>query len=367
MSIVTQQDNKNIALIAYNPYLDITKFIMANSVICIHNCPPGEIGYTFDCLARVAVPFFFIIAGYYSYNCKNRVLWKRLFRIINLFVGIYALSLLYGGIKTICISNGNIYEYLHSIISRVAVTNFLIYGLTPFPFSNQLWFLVALVIAYLYLIIMNSFVRNDRTREISLTVIMTVLLIGHFVVGTIIPIVTGITTVNYYYRNAWLFGIPIFVLGLALHMFENPRNCSVKRNEIIRLAIILIGMILGLLQWFRFGRIEMPVGILLATVSLFLFIVDLPKIIVKYEYSDRLISVSKCLGRSSLWIYALHRLIGDAITTYAPYNDLVSFINANGYLLLLAVMVISNCISVIIVFSQYLIKSKRKAKRISDV
>ena len=54
---------------ARNPYIDITKFIMALLVVAIHVRPAdGELGFIIaNVIARVADPMFFIITAYFLF------------------------------------------------------------------------------------------------------------------------------------------------------------------------------------------------------------------------------------------------------------------------------------------------------------
>lgn len=338
----------------YNPYLDLFKFIFAIMVVLIHNALPGKLGYGIDCVARVAVPFFFIISGYYSYESENHVLWRRAKRIIVLLIVLLSLSFIWGIWKTTCIQHDCLMAYFQSSINKRTIARFLIYGLTPFPYANQIWFLVALIIAYIVLILFNCVIK-EKSRMAVLRVIMIILIVGHFIVGTILPIFTDIDIINYYYRNAWLFGIPVFLLGYFI-CFYNKRSNLVEHCSIIFLITSIIGgLVLGLLQWFRFGRVEMPVGVLLATVFIFLLAIKLKD--ERRNRSERFNRISRICGKVSLWIYAIHRLVGDAIQTYAPYNRICRLIYENGYLYPMFVIIISVCVSFIIVVVLGFVKS----------
>lgn len=339
----------------YNPYLDLFKFIFAIMVVLIHNALPGKLGYGIDCVARVAVPFFFIISGYYSYESENHVLWRRAKRIIVLLIGLLLVSFIWGIWKTTYIQHDSLMAYFQSSINKRTIVRFFIYGLTPFPYANQIWFLVALIIAYIVLIIFNSVIKKEKPRTIVLRVLLIILIMGHFIVGSFPPIFTDIDIINYYYRNAWLFGIPVFLLGYFI-CFYNKRSNLVERCSIIFLiASIIGGLVLGMLQWFRFGRVEMPVGVLLATV--FIFILALKLKDEKRNRSERFNRISRICGKVSLWIYAIHRLVGDAIQTYASYNRICRLIYENGYLYPMIVIIISVCVSLIIVVVSGFVKS----------
>ena len=102
---------------------------------------------------------------------------------------------------------------------------------------------------------------------------------------------------------------------------------------------------MGLFQWFRFGKAEMPIGMLIVAISLFLFVLDLPA----ESDNKKLIRVTKILGQASLWIYLFHKLVGDIIQSYAPTNSVCRILFENDYLFPVVVMVISSGLSFVFV------------------
>ena len=50
-----------------NKSLDAVKAIAACLVVCIHVSFPGQAGQLVKVLARCAVPFFFMVSGYFWY------------------------------------------------------------------------------------------------------------------------------------------------------------------------------------------------------------------------------------------------------------------------------------------------------------
>lgn len=58
----------------HNDKLDLWKCVAIYSVIFIHILLPGQIGVAVNCLARFAVPLFFLSAGFFSWRSPPRVL-----------------------------------------------------------------------------------------------------------------------------------------------------------------------------------------------------------------------------------------------------------------------------------------------------
>lgn len=48
--------------------IDALKIIMAFLVVCLHMPFPGRLGILVNVIARIAVPCFFVISGFFSYK-----------------------------------------------------------------------------------------------------------------------------------------------------------------------------------------------------------------------------------------------------------------------------------------------------------
>jgi len=340
---------------AYIPYLDIIKFILANLVVCIHFVIPGCLGDAIDCLARVAVPFFFIISGYYSYNSESVVLWRRFRRTNFILLGSSILYCIWGVWKTVGLSGLGISSFIHDKINCATAIDFLFFSVNPF--SNHLWFLHALAVSYLFLILVLFAIRKEKARCMVLVSLLVILLCAHIVLGTIIPALSIEPIPKQYYRNAWLFGIPVFLIGYSIHIWKARRALAKKPNRLIQFIIVITGLALGLFQWFGIGHAEMPAGILLATVFIFLFALEQSTKTTDSKSYDKLVKISKILGASSVWIYMIHKLVGEVIEAYVPYSDFCKLVY-DGALFTITVMIISTAISLIIALGVGFVKKK---------
>ncbi len=277
-----------------NPYIDLVKFILACSVVFIHFVIPNAAGDAIDCIARIAVPFFFIISGYYSNNLDASALSRRLWRNLALLAGSSFVYFIWGLWQAVNVTHIGLAAFIGEKVTVSTVCQFLFLGVNQF--STHLWFIHALAVCYLFLIVTKGLIRNRK-------LLMIILIIAHFALGTIIPLITDVEIKNYYYRNAWLFGIPMFLLGMYIRHNKNW-------NKIVCASVFVIGIILGLLQWFKFDHVEMPVGVFFSSLALFM--------LVRYSSSDNMIlnRITFVLGRASMWIYVLHKLIGEIIHVY---------------------------------------------------
>ena len=74
-----------------NYSLDLLKFISSFLIVCIHFKISGKTGELITIIARFAVPVFFMVSGYYSYNddehhIKNKILNIKYIKIIFLCI-----------------------------------------------------------------------------------------------------------------------------------------------------------------------------------------------------------------------------------------------------------------------------------------
>ena len=74
-----------------NLKLNLLKGIACSGVVFAHVPFPGVFGKIVDLAAAFAVPFFLMIAGYYSYGAGLAVIRRRLVKIIKIFAIAYAL------------------------------------------------------------------------------------------------------------------------------------------------------------------------------------------------------------------------------------------------------------------------------------
>jgi len=63
-----------------NTTLHAIKTLACFSVVAIHIWLPGKIGAVYQIIARFAVPMFFLISGFYSYNISKSKIQQRIKR-----------------------------------------------------------------------------------------------------------------------------------------------------------------------------------------------------------------------------------------------------------------------------------------------
>lgn len=130
-----------------NQTMELCKFIASFFVVFIHAPFPGKLGGLVDCLARFAVPMFFMISGYFNYQASSRQVLRRLKHILTLFL-IGALFRQFCDCVTIELNGGSTIAHLLTLIPESDEILRLLILQIP-PYTGHLWYLCAMMVCYL--------------------------------------------------------------------------------------------------------------------------------------------------------------------------------------------------------------------------
>lgn len=317
-------ENKKIR----NNTIDAFRFIAVVMVVFIHYPFPGHVGVGIKALARISVPIFFMISGYYAYkieplNCKK-----------------YLSKKIRSNLNRIIIASGIclVLEYLvyHRDISVIVYFSRLISikGILRLIFLNDtgrithLWFLIALLYCHLFLWLIVSLISN-RNKCILVVLICTGVCM--LLLCEILPIF-NIFIDHCYYRNAILEGIFFYLLGFQFNKFD-------LHNKLYLLSVFL-GFIVYIIEYIILGEVELSVGISLIAVGVFLFGI---------EYSECIQNkIVIGLGRNcSFAIYVIHWYV---MCVEYKLISRVSFLQIDWYLYISPIMVVIYSIAVSLIF-----------------
>ncbi len=196
---------------------DFLKLVCAFLIVCIHALMPGEAGFVSLSLARVAVPTFFAVTGFFYQRTVDRNGGLRQIRkIVLLLVGsvlLYTfwenlLSLHYNG--TFAKPQGDIWQYLF---------------LNIVPYGSHIWYLSAV----LY-VLLAALVFDKLSGRRVLWALAPVLLVFGYIIGQFPMRFFGRELPVPYVRNFLLTGIPFFCLGDMLAAYERPIVKRVGNN-----------------------------------------------------------------------------------------------------------------------------------------
>ena len=284
-----------------NRTLELIKLVAAYMVVFIHVLFAGETGTAVESVGRFAVPLFFLISGFYSYQIKPEKIKKRAKSILVLAI-----------VATVCCTIFKVWQMYTTRGMQGIDAYFIRYTKPEVLFrlfflnvtlsSGHLWYLFAI----LYVYIIFYFVTKFRVSDKAIFITSFSLLVAHLLLGEGLAIL-GITVKNYYIRNFFLMGIPCFGLGLFARKYKDKfRDIP---NYLIYIAAF-IGILESIISRFSFGRQEMYIGslfILFALVCTFI------------KYSDAKIpSFVMALEGCSTYIYIFHNIIANIMKDLYP-------------------------------------------------
>ena len=279
-----------------NSTLDLLKLFASYMVVFIHVPFYGRLGPIMETCARFAVPFFFLVSGFHSYEITCDKIKKRIRNILTLLI-----------LSVVCctafkvftlLSKGNMADvtsYLSNYLDLVVLAKLLMFNITIS--SVHLWYLFAV----LYVYVIFFFVTKLRISDKIIFIMSFCLLFLHILLGEGLSIL-GIELPKPIVRNFLVMGIPFFGLGLFVKKYEHKFHMI--PNYVIFVSII-IGIIDSILSRYFFGQNELYIGsllVLFAVVCVFVKYSDI-------QYPLFLIALEGC----STYIYIFHIMIADLI------------------------------------------------------
>ena len=278
-----------------NNTLGLLKLLAAYMVVFIHISFYGEFGAAVDALARFAVPFFFLVSGYYSYQTPPEKIKKRIKNILSLLIFSSVCCTAFEILKLLKYNTDGLMALFDKYTHFGTYVDLLVFNL-PVS-SGHLWYLFAA----LYVYVIFYFATKFHIKEKLIFIISISLLILHLLLGEGLSVL-GIEIPIPYLRNFALMGIPFFALGLFAkkqeHKFRNVPNYMI-------VLLIAIGAFESVISRYFFGENELYIGSLLvlaAIVCLFIKGADV-------KYPSFLTALDGC----STYIYIFHIIISTSL------------------------------------------------------
>lgn len=192
--------------------LDILKALCAFAVVTIHQKFPGRIGICLDALARIAVPIFFMITGYfYTDVLRQRKERTQLRKLLLLWAVSTLLFLVWDVLGRLLLKGTGVKDFLLDIFSAESAYRFLVFNHPPF--EVHLWYLSAVV----YVLVLVFLVRRlfPRRFEVLLFAASPCLLLLGLLGAYAVPVFHRDFLV-FVSRNFLLLGLPCFTAGYFL-------------------------------------------------------------------------------------------------------------------------------------------------------
>ena len=288
---------------AKNETLDSCKLLACFFVVTIHVRFPGELGQLCVHLGRFAVPFFFMVSGYFTQATDAGTLVataKK--RARKHLISFLACFLIYLAFHLIDIGRTDgIDDWVRDAVSPFNVFALVVLSwTTPYVGVGHLWFLLALTYVYvLYAIVsQHSLLKAaERFSAVSIVLVVAVEAARYYL--------PGFDLMSIWYRNAFFLGFPCFMLGNHLGRSRCPEPSERRGQKPLTrsgLGMLLVGLGLFLAEvGLRLDGFDLYPSSLALAYSSFLFALDHP---------GARSSVLSMLGRGySAKVYAWHYLL----------------------------------------------------------
>lgn len=341
-----------------NQTIECAKLMASFFVVFIHCSFPGDFGSAINGLARFAVPMFFAVSGYFSFQAGSRKIRGRVRKTFNLNLICTVLYMVWGYFLAVY-SHSSAVDYLKQTIGTVrSLAKWLLYNQNPF--GSHLWYLGALLVCYLLFYIFEKCNEEFRIGYCPLYITASVLLAIHFAIEDF-SLAVNIELPEYISRNALFLGVPSFCIGVFIRE-HGERIASIFRLTTVKLLLALcVGAGFSMVQWFGYGHPELPYGAVISVFCLMLLFQKNPELSIRSQAWEYCISKFGALSKS---IYILHLLVIDVYNTFLCNKSAALFGNREALFQPILVAILSLAVAILLEFANGFVKYIRKRNRI---
>lgn len=284
-----------------NQSMECAKLVAAFFVVFIHEHLPGRVGELVDYLGQFAVPMFFAITGYFNYRAECSTIVRRMKHIFLLYLAgnfAQALALL---VEALVTGQGIIGFIMRILPDQKGLTGWVV--LQSEFIAGHLWYLHTLLVVYA---VYWAYVKFFQGREVDNRPLyyagFTMLAIYFAARVVAVVYVDGLTDIT---RNAYLTGIPMFVLGLFIREYQDQIFRSYRLKNRSLAAVIAVGELLTVQQWLAYGT-GTAFGTFVAALALILLLAQNPCI----TDQPALRHLIGRFGNWSTYLYLFHLPVG---------------------------------------------------------
>lgn len=245
-----------------NNTLDFIRTIACVLVVFIHISFPGDFGYYVSAIARFAVPFFFMVSGYFAYkeNGNGLHIFKQLKKIILLALLSVSLYFIFSYIISIYTRNLN---FIQDTFNFQNLKYFVLFN--SLPVGSHLWYLFSLIYVYIIYYLSKYVFKIDKILYIFIPILLlSCILIEYFVVFDFI------FYKNIVFRNFLFIGLPFFMLGNLINKYKDSYFIKLLENKIL-LFFSLFGLLIVLFEAYCSDYMDLYFGSILLSSSIFLY------------------------------------------------------------------------------------------------
>ena len=286
-------------------------------VVFIHIPFPGSLGTVVTAWARIAVPLFFMISGFSLFpHLETDRFWKKVFQRIKRNGAITIIGLIIYFIVDIakCIlKRESIWSFLEPAFSLPNVVKFLTLGIITRGTGGILWFMIAMVYAYILLLVIEPLLIKNRIKAVGIGAFIYMVLLGIVkIISTALNVHIGSVFLgsNWMYGNWIAIGLPAILIGMSLcKVIEDGtwKNFSAPAVLTIMAICITVTSIEALIIKHNFG--------MYLSYSIFTLIVDACIfILAQREYFHVLNPMVKLGKNYSRDLYLWHPIVISAVS-----------------------------------------------------
>lgn len=282
--------------------MNAMKLIAAFFVVTIHVHFPGSFGQSVIAVARFAVPFFFMVSGFFCCYENPAVVPSKMKRkikhILFLMLGAMLLYILFYSAKAI--HGGTFGSYVSGLVSPRSILAFI--GLNQTYAAEFLWFLPALLYAYG---IFFGFEKLGITKKTAILVpLLSVSGVLFRELKEILPNAPEILDRAYLYRNFLFVGLPFLLMGYFIRVHQE--KLTEKLSDASLILMMLIGFGESIAVDLLHTQKSVYLGTILAVFALFV-------LIVKKEDNVHVPHLASLGADYSLYIYIFHILVKNVL------------------------------------------------------
>ena len=303
-----------------NKTIDQSRLFAAFLVVVIHAPLPGVIGVAVESVARLAVPFFFMLSGYFAFGKDKASLKRQISKIFNLFL--FAIAINFAGDFLVSLYKGNTFALLAERFSVSSILKMIVFN--NGPLLGHIWFLLALV--YVYVIYSSMY---SKSRTFVRLAVCLFLLATLFVLREILRAI-GVSDISFYIRNFLVNGIPFFLLGTLAAEYKE-RLAKIK--PYVWFILGAVGALASIAERLVLGSCDMYFGTPLLACSFFVAsIMDI------LPCNNRLAMLGQKYSRD---IYVFHNVVIVVLNAFAL---LIGVLQNQLFLFIRPFVIVTACI-----------------------
>lgn len=308
-----------------NNALEMLKLFAAYMVVFLHVPFYGTFGVAVNALARFAVPFFFLVSGFYSYGISLDKIKNRIAHLV--FVMIFAILVCsFCKLAEVMLNQGfqGVGQYFKQYLDYQNILNLLLFNKTIHV--EYLWYLFAILYVYIIFYFSTALGTKDKLYWVfTLSALCLHLILGEFLsfFGVVIP--------NYYMRNFALMGIPFFGLGMLASKYKSK---LAELPNLLTVVFLITGVLETLFSRYVFGLNDLYIG---SVFILFSFVI----VFVKFS-NIKAPAMLTALTGCNTYIYILHPIVSGVIVNVYLLAGIHS--GGRGYLFLRVIHPLVVCV-----------------------